>query len=453
MNRKTSLCALKIHERITSRHILTRLEDLNQTQWLSQDELLTLQRDKLLSLVDYAMRYVPYYRRLFKQIDFHPDDLRRDLGNLNRIPILTKSIIRSNQEDMLTTEPERRRQLSRLCTSGSTGEPLIFMQDPDYRDAVTADIQRHMGWAGWTLGNSQAVIWGSDLHPNLVKRIRGRMIDWVWNRFQVNAFAITEHDLAEFTRKVLQRKPDVLFGYASGIHHFAQYIQRRADVKLTFKGIFTSAEKLVPPVRELIENTFDCKVFDRYGTFELGGLACECEAHHGLHISVENNYVEIIQDGRAAEPGEVGDIIVTNLNNRGMPFIRYAVGDAGALGSGENCPCGRKAPSLISIDGRIKDAFLTQDGRTVYTGFSGNAFRCLAQPEIRQFQVVQKTLDKILVRLVVDCEISQAVRDSITRAFQEMFGENMVVDFEFPVELPRLPSGKYQYEISELNRS
>lgn len=453
MNGKLSRAALNLHERFTGRHILRRLDELNSTQWLSRDELLALQRDKLLHLVEYADQYVPYYRRVFKEVGFRPEDLRMDLDNLEKIPILTKAIIRNNWDDMLTTEPKRRKLLSELCTSGSTGEPLVFMQDRDFRDAVTADVQRHMGWGGWKLGDAQAVIWGSNLHPGMRQRMRSGLIDWVWNRFQANAFAITEENWAAFTEQVLQRKPRILFGYASGVHRFAQFVRCRPHLEITFNGIFTSAEKLVLPVREFIEETFGCKVFNRYGTFELGGLACECEAHKGLHISVENNYVEILRDRYCASSDETGDLIVTNLVNHGMPFIRYSIGDVGAWDTGENCSCGRAAPSLKTLDGRIKDAFLTRDGRTIYTGFSGYAFKCLAHPEILQFQVVQKTLDLFIVRLVYAGDPPKRILDDITKAFRGTFGENVNVEFEFMEKIPELPSGKHQYVLSELNQS
>jgi phenylacetate-CoA ligase len=452
MNSSLNKAALKLHERLTGRHILSRLEELNRTQWLSRDELLALQRDKLISLLEYADRNVPYYQRVFKEVGFQPDDLRQDLTNLNKIPILTKAIIRKNRDDLLTTEPERRRRMSKLSTSGSTGEPLVFMQDSDFRDAVTADIQRHMGWGGWKLGDPQAVIWGASLNPTYWQLTRSSLIDWVWNRFQINSFVMTDESMAIFAERICKRKPRILFGYSTSLHHFAQFIQHSPYREITFDGIFTSAEMLVDPVREFIEETFRSRVFNRYGTLELGGVACECEAHCGYHVSVENNLIEILQDGHAAEPGEVGDLIVTNLNNRGMPFIRYNIEDAGAWHTDGDCPCGRAAPMLKSLEGRIRDALLTRDGRTIFSGFSGHAFHCLAQPGIRQFQVVQKTVDRMVVRLAVDHDMSQTALDEISRAFRGMFGDNLVVDFEFPDEIPELPSGKHQYVISELNR-
>jgi phenylacetate-CoA ligase len=225
------------------------------------------------------------------------------------------------------------------------------MQDADFRDSVTADIQRHMGWGGWKLGEPQAVIWGAPFTSSLSRRVRTQLIDLVWNRIQINAFTMTERAMADFADQLRRRKPRILFGYASSVHRFAQFVQDSPYRGLTFDAVFTGAELLLPAVRDYLSETFQCQVFNHYGTNELGGMACECEAHTGLHISTENSYVEILKEGCPARPGEVGDLIITNLNNLGMPFIRYSIGDGGAWYTGDECPCGRELPRLSSIDG------------------------------------------------------------------------------------------------------
>lgn len=445
------LGVLKLHERATGRHILARLGELNRTQWLGRDELESLQRSKLQQLVEYAYQYVPYYRRTFDQAGFHPDDLRRDPNSLRKLPILTKAIIHENLADMQTTEPERCQQLSRVATSGSTGHPLVFMQDHYFRDSVTADIQRHLGWAGWKMGHPHAYIWGANFEVTQSQSLRVRLIDWTWNRFVVNAFILNDEILAAFTQRVRRQRPRILFGYASSLHRFAQFVRQSPYPDITFDGIFSSAEVLLPAVRQFIEATFQCKMFDRYGTKELGGIACECPAHTGLHLSAENNYVEILCDGHPALEGETGDIIVTNLNNRGMPFIRYSIEDAGAWHTQEACSCGRAAPMLAGVEGRLVDSFKTQDGRTAWAGFAGAGYSGLAHPAIKQFQIVQKSVDLMLVRLVKDGEVPQSTLDELTRTFKTAFGDNVQVAFEFPDEIPVLPSGKHRYAISELD--
>lgn len=444
---------LRLHQVATGRRILERLDELNRTQWLGRDELLALRQNKLQQLVSYAYRYAPYYRRLLDQVGFQPGDLGRAPAAFQRIPLLTKDIIRRNFNELLTTEPRRRKQLSRVTTSGSLGHPLAFMQDNDYRDGVTADIQRHLGWAGWKMGDLHAYIWGANFEVTAMQSLRTRLIDWEWNRFATNAFSLTDRSLADFTEQVGRRRPHTLYGYASSLYRFAQHIRKSSYKDITFDGIISSAEVLLPAVRQFIEEAFQCKMFDRYGTKELGGIACECEAHTGLHVSVENNFVEVLVDGRPAEPGETGSIVVTNLNNWGMPFIRYSIEDEGAWYQGGDCPCGRAAPMLKTVQGRVVDTFKTRDGRTAWTGFAGAGYSCLAHPAVKQFQIVQKSLDRMVVRLVKDGEIPQANLDEMVRTIHIAFGDNVLVEFEFPDEIPVLSSGKHRYAVSELDES
>lgn len=444
--------ALHLHKSLTGRNVLKYLEEFNRNQWLSRDELLALQRAKLQRLMDYAYQFVPYYRRTFDEVGFKPWELQNDLSSLRKIPILTKSIIRENYKELLTTQPDRRRQMTKRSTSGSTGQPLVFMQDNDFRDSVTASIQHHMSWAGWKPGDLHAYIYGAPIKPTFREKVLIQMADWVWNRFQLNAFVMNEKSMTAFAERLLSQRPKILWCYATSLYQFAQFIRKSPYQGITFDGMFTSAEMLFEPTRAIIEETFRSKVFNRYGTVELGGIACECEEHTGLHVSVENNYVEILCDGHNAEQGEIGNIIITNLNNLGMPFIRYSVGDAGSWYAGENCPCGRASPLLSSIEGRLVDTFKTRDGHIVWSGFAGAAFRCLAHPSIKQFQVIQKSLDKMVVRLVQNGEITQSLLTEISLAIRGTFGENVAVEFEFNDEIPPLPSGKHQYSMSELNK-
>ena len=444
--------ALSVHEWATGRQVLARLNELNTTQWQTEESLLQLQQNKLQQMVAYAYQYVPYYKQIFDEAGFHPDDLRRDPAALRKLPTIDKTTVREHFDRMQTTEALRRKQLGKKSTSGSTGHPLVFMQDHNFRDYVTADIQRHLGWAGWKMGDPHAYIWGASFEASARQTLRTRLIDWTWNRFLTNAFLMTEESMMDFAEHIRRRRPQLLFGYASSLHRFAQFVRNGPHKDIRFDGVFSSAERLVPVVRDYVEEVFQCRTFDRYGTLELGGVACECEAHTGLHVSVENNYVEIQENERPTDPGEVGDLIVTNLNNFGMPFIRYRIGDTGAWYDGPECPCGRAAPMLQTVRGRIVESFQTRDGRTAWAGFAGAGYSNLAHPAIKQFQVVQKNLDLMTVRLVTDAEVPQTTLDAVAQAIQVAFGENVVVTFEFLDEIPALPSGKHQYAVSEMNQ-
>ena len=130
------------------------------------------------------------------------------------------------------------------------------------------------------------------------------------------------------------------------------------------------------------------------GAILLGALACECGAHTGLHISVENAYVEILNDGMPAGPDEPGDIFVTNLNNYGMPFIRYQLADVAAWHPDEHCPCGRAHPMMKVVEGRHNDMFKRRDGGAVWGGIGNPLWN---MEGVRKFQFIQKTYDTVVV--------------------------------------------------------
>lgn len=438
---------IKLYQLASGRRILDRLDELNRTQWLRREELLALQQKKLHSLLAYAYQYVPYYHKLFDQYRFSPDEVLSDVTSLSRLPVLTKGIIRENFEHLQTTESRRRSSLVRKTTSGSTGHPLVFMQDSDFRDCVTADIHRHLGWAGWRIGDVHCYLWASHLELAETRSPRTRFMNWTLNRFVTNAFALSDESMAAFASEIRRRRPEIIFGYPSSLCRFATFLRERNIDNVEFRAIFSSAEMIYPEQRRFVEDTFKGRLFNRYGTLELGGIGCECEAHTGMHISTDNNYLEIVRDGRQAQAEEMGDIVVTNLNNFGMPFIRYSPEDTGTWSGNDSCPCGRELPMMDLTQGRRVELFKTRDGRAVRAGYVGGLF---GQRGIRQFQVVQKSFDLVVVRIVKDSGFDPASLALVERELKSALGEDTEVKFEFLEEIAALESGKYRYAFSEI---
>lgn len=445
--------AIKSYDLVTHRQFLNKLYELNQTQHLSREALDALQQKKLLRLLEYASVNVPYYQRLFKEVNFKPRDILTDPESFQKIPILTKAIIGENFEDLLTTETQRRKQMTRLTTGGSTGQPLVFMQDNNFRDFVTADIHRHLGWAGWQLGQVHAYIWGTNFEVASSQSFRTRLMDWTLNRFVTNAYVLSDESMSAFVAQIRQKRPGIIFCYPSSLYRFAEFCLQKGLDDIKFEALFSSAEVLYPAQREFIEKVFGGKMFNRYGTRELGGLSCECEAHTGLHASIDNNNIEITQSLEGNKPvlaGEMGHVIVTNLNNLGMPFIRYSVGDMGTWSTDDSCPCGRELPIMELVQGRRIDMFKTRDGRSVWGGFASPLFGIKG---VARFQLIQKTLDDVVVRIVKDRDFDGNGLTQIERTIKIALGEQVSVKFEFPDEIKVHDSGKYRYAISELTDS
>jgi phenylacetate-CoA ligase len=439
--------AINLYEWVDGRHIMARLAELNRIQWLSREEVLAYQQDKLYRLLKYAYTFIPYYRRSFDQIGLQPDDILTDPAAFQKIPTISKTVIRDNFDDLVTTDPSRQRGLARNTTGGSTGQPLIFIQDLVFRDYVMAGVHFHLQYTGWQFGECHAYIWGTNYEVATQKALRTRLLDWSLNRFVTNAYALSEESMAAFVQKIRQRHPKLLVGYASALERFAKFVQAHHLDDIKFSGISSTAEVLYPSQRELIERAFGCDVLDRYGARELGGIACECLEHKGLHIGAGEVYVEVLRDGVPVPVGEKGDIVVTNLHNYGMPFIRYRVGDIGQL-SDVVCPCGRGLPMMEVLQGRRVDMFKTKDGRAVWGGFLSLMFD---MEGVKQFQVVQKSYDKIVIRIVKDAPLDEARLTEIVRTVHIGLGNDVSVEFEYPEEIAVERSGKYRYAISEVH--
>jgi phenylacetate-CoA ligase len=197
-----------LNQKKTRGRMKKSLEELTSTQWLSRDELVALQHSRLQRLLEYAYQYVPYYQRIFDEVGFRPSDFRNDFSSLTKIPILTKSIIRENWNDLLTTEPDRRGRMRQHSTSGSMGQPLIFMQDDDFE---TGDLERHLGWSGWKPGDWQAWIWGwkETTNPGMTQKIQSWLENWVKKRFMINAYTMTDQTMTAFAQRIRYHKPSI----------------------------------------------------------------------------------------------------------------------------------------------------------------------------------------------------------------------------------------------------
>lgn len=440
---------LRAYQVTSGRRLLTAFDQLNHSQWWTQNELLDLQQQKLHRLLTHAARRVPYYRRLFRQAGFTPDSVLHNPEAIREIPLLTKAQVRDHFDDLRTGGPPGKQSRS-LQTSGSSGTPLEFLQDSNCRDFVTAEILRHLGWAGWRLNDGCAFLLGARAHEPQDSSLRSRLMDWVLNRFVMNANTLSHQRLASFTDQVRRRRPRFLFAYPWSAIQFAEHVRDVGMEDIRFESVILGGETLQPFHRQKIEKTFSCRVFDRYGASETGGLACECQAHEGLHVGLENIHLEILVGDRPAEPGESGEVVVTNLNNHVMPFIRYRLEDLAAWRPPALCPCGRSHPRLRMVRGRQIDLLRTRDGQVVW----GELTESLGQVHgIRRFQLIQRTYDQLVARLVMDRDLAEGDKSMIKEAAQRTLGNQATVSFEFPVEIQPEPSGKYRYQVCDLQPS
>jgi phenylacetate-CoA ligase len=241
-------------------------------------------------------------------------------------------------------------------------------------------------------------------------------------------------------------KPDVVIGYTSAMTEFAKYIKSKNIKCHRPNSVIATAEQLFSEQRQILENVFCCPVFNRYGSREVMLIASECEKHNGLHMNIDNLYIEILRNGKPANPGEMGEVVITDLFNYGMPFIRYQIGDY-AVPSQSACTCGRGLPLLKEISGRTFDAIITLDGRKLtglyFTHLMGNI------SGIEQFQIIQKRRDHLLVKIVKNNLYSESTTKQINEELTKIMGPKVTIEINFVDKIPFLDSGKRRITIKE----
>jgi phenylacetate-CoA ligase len=420
--------------------------DLARGERSAGEERRARQWRALRALVEHAWAHCRFYRERFAAIGMEPGDLR-DWTDLQSLPVLTKKDIRERPADLLAANVPRGQLIARK-TSGSTGESLNFhMTEADYDYKRGISLYRDQ-WTGWRLGEWKAMVWGN---PTYQLSWRGRLRNFLLERsFSLDTLKMDEAMMEDFAHEILSRRPTLLFGHAHSLYLFADFWRRRGLPRYVFRGILSTAMVLHGYEREGCEAVFGCRVFDRYGCEEVSLIASECEAHDGLHVNTDALVVEVLCDGRPASCGEEGAVVVTDLTNRTMPFIRYQVGDM-AVPAARSCACGRTYPLLERVAGRIADYLLTPDGQWV-SGISLTENFATLIPGVAQVQIIQDARDHLLLRLVATTAFGDHSRGEIQRLVRERFGEAMRFGIEFTERIPPEPSGKYRFAIFGMDR-
>jgi phenylacetate-CoA ligase len=299
---------------------------------------------------------------------------------------------------------------------------------------------------GVGIGERLVRFWGTQLDAR--RRTKDAIKDFLLNRRTFSTHALDPESLAKYHNELVRNQPIAIYGFTSAIYEFARFIADSdlGSAAITLKGILVTGEPLFGHQRELMEDVFRCRVYNEYGCAEFGPVAYECPECE-LHIMAENVHVEIERAGGESASGR-GNLIMTELNNSGMPIIRYRMGDVGILSTGA-CSCGRGLPVLKEISGRLLDSVHTPDGKKVH----GMYFEYLPKyfiGEIRQFQIVQEDLGHIRVRVVRDPQFNESTLSRFEGEIRKVIGQSVAVEFVVEAEISREATGKNRLVVSRI---
>jgi phenylacetate-CoA ligase len=421
--------------------------DLEKTQFFPVERLLELQWRRLMDILGFSWEHNDYYRQRFQAAGLSADEIRSPM-DMRRIPILTKEEIRANTDSMIS-HGYSIQNLQQAKTGGSTGKALELYFSEECSELRNACARRHDRWSGWEPGEPVAAVWGNPHYPFTIKE---KLKEWLLEpMIYLDTMKVNTDSVKNFAVEWQRSKPTLLYGHAHSIYLLALFIKELGISEIKPKGILSTSMMLLPHERKVIEDVFNLKVTDRYGCEEVSLIASECERHEGMHLNIEHLYIEFIkEDGTPAGPGEPGKIVVTDLMNKAMPFIRYQVEDIGVL-TDRKCSCGRGLPLMESVTGRVADFLIKKDGTKV-AGVSLIENTLTRIPGIDQMQIIQESISRITLNLVVNNSFKKDQEIELKEYFCGLFGNDTELSINHKVAIAQEPNGKYRFSICKLSQ-
>lgn len=418
---------------------------LLQYQYWPSEQLGLLQTQRLQKLLRHAYTTSPWYRRIMDQIGL---DIGKPFGlnELRRFPVTTKLDIREHTDEFISTLFTKD-TLVRAKTGGSTGVSLNLYFDRHCQKLRNGAQLYADSFSSWKPGSRIAAVWGN---PPVAKTFKQKLRSWLLERMiYLDTMDLNPVSMAAFVQRWRKFRPDMIFGHAHSIYLFAKYLHDNQIEDLRPIGIVATSMMLLDQERKVIEQAFNCRVSNRYGCEEVGLIGVECEQHQGMHINSPHIILECLDENdQPVAPGQSGKLVITDLNNFGMPLIRYRVEDVGVL-SAQKCACGRNTPILDRLEGRIADFLKKTDGGHV-AGVSLVERTLTKVPGIEQMQLVQEQLHRIVINRVKGIEYTPNTDEELLLEFRQVFNSDVELVINDVEKIPQEKSGKYRFSICKI---
>jgi len=428
-------------------HTTRCLAELERSQWWPLERIEELQSQRLRQLIEHAYRTVPHYRVVMQKRHVAPTDIR-SATDLTLLPVLTRPEVQEHRDELLS-EGFPARLLRPTKTSGSTGRPLLFYGTrEDHLDRGFARGIRALELTGLRLGDRVASIGRPRLYATRRELLLRRLSERVRRRILVPVDSLNDPALPEIVRRLAGAHLDGISGYPNGIALIARCILDTGARPPAVRAVVTGGAELLSHERRLIREAFGIEPCSNYSAYEAFAIACECQAHEGFHVAAEDLVVEILdEEGQPVPPGTPGRVVVTNLHNYGMPFIRYDLGDESVLLAG-TCSCGRALPRLGPLVGRKSRFFVTRSGRHVFAGTL--YLDRLAGLGMRQYQLIQEDIDHVVMRLIPPPNMASqselmALEAKVREMFEARFGPELSLRIELTDRIEPAEAGKHVF--------
>jgi len=388
----------------------------------------------------YAQRKLERVLASAKRIPFYASRLAGRAMDFSSLPVLLRSDVPALNRSVRESRADAPMSVDR--SSGSSGMPVEFLFDGAHQRTRFASRFRYLRAHGWN--PLQRTAWL--VHLNFDST--GSPDDVLAHQRFIRArhsFACPTH-FDEQLAWLARLAPENLYTFPSNLDGLLDSMQRGGRVLPSLRRVFTGAEVVDDSLRERARRILGLELHDNYGSTE-AFLAWQC-AEGSYHVNAEHVLIEIVDPrGRPVGDGEMGKVVVTTLDNRLMPLVRYEIGDY-AVAARRACACGRTLPTIARVVGRALNLFRLRDGRLVSPWPFIEPLK--AERRLERFQLVQRDIDRFEVRYVAAGQLPPDGQDTIRSALASITGSAAAVEFQRVDELRRSVSGKFMLTLSEL---
>jgi len=335
----------------------------------SREHVEQYQLEKLQEVLNYALAHSPFYKSHFK----NSRKTIRSLADISLLPFTSAVDLQQHPNQFVCVPQNDIQRIVTLPTSGTSGtSKRIFFTREDLE--LTIDFFM-VGMSTLAKAANKVIIFLPGQRPDSVGDLLKKGLEKLGCSAMVYGPVDDEEKILEL---ILEMNVNILVGAPVHLYRLAR-IQEKEKIlpENQIQKVLTSTDTLAPVLRDNIESSLHCEVFDHYGMTETGlGGGVECESHHGFHLREADLFYEIVdpRDGHALPDGEPGEVVVTTLTRAGMPLIRYRTGDEGLM-IPETCACGSFIRRLGNRIVRISDGIQLDWGIITQLDLDGAIFR------------------------------------------------------------------------------
>jgi len=417
------------------------LEDIRKKDSWSKEQIHNFQKQKLKETLEYALKYVPYYREMWKSI--HLNFPTKDPLDINNWPILEKDSIRDNLELFISDEVKKN-ELTHMPTSGTSGKPMNFW------------LSQYTLSYWYAMYEHRIKVWNGVSEKDRWANIGGQLICaidqkkppfWTWNigmkQLYLSSYHITPENIPFYIEAIKKYKIAYLLGYVSSIYNLANEGLKQGLNLPKFKVVITNAEPLYAHQKEVIEKAFSCKAIETFSACEFS-FGSNQNLEGKMYIWPEAGFVEVLDESGNIKPSGKGQLIISGFLNKAMPLIRYKLGDSATINTGQTGSL--NYDYFEEITGRTDDMVVTSDGK--FVGRLDPVFK--SNIKIKESQIIQEDYSKFTVRIVPDQGFTDKDTESIVQRLRDRVGKEAEVNFEILDQIPRGPNGKFKAVISKI---